>query len=376
MKTPNQSETKEKTKEIADVQTVVSVRIRPVMVPLDPPLRTASGVMASAPLVLVDVETEGGRVGHAYIFTYTPTVLPAVTRLLEDVSPLLIGERLAPKAMMSKLRSRFVLLGTPGLMDMALAGLDMALWDAHARVSGQSLVRCLGGEPKALKAYASFGMDGLERAVDVAAKSVEAGFGAIKIKIGYPTLGEDLKVVRSVRQVIGPDIDLMVDYNQALSIPEAIRRGHALDDEGLTWIEEPTACDDLDGHAQIAAALKTPLQLGENSWGAKGMMKMILRHASDLAMPDLMKIGGVTGWLDAVSICEAWGIPVSNHFYQEMSAQLLALSPVAQYLEYFGVADGVLATPSVPLNGFLTPSDEPGGGVDWDEDAVSRFAFE
>src|ERR1700692_3281800 len=98
MKTSHQSEAKE----IADIQTVVSVRIRPVMVPLDPPLRTASGVMASAPLVLVDVETEGGHVGHAYIFTYTPTVLPAVTRLLEDVSLLLIGERLAPKAMMSK----------------------------------------------------------------------------------------------------------------------------------------------------------------------------------------------------------------------------------------------------------------------------------
>ncbi|WP_341318736.1 enolase C-terminal domain-like protein [Paraburkholderia sp. IMGN_8] len=372
MKISNWSETNEK----ANVPEVASVRIRPVMVPLDPPLRTASGVMASAPLVLVDIGTEGGCVGHAYIFTYTPTVLPAVTRLLEDVSRLLIGEPLAPKAIMRKLRSRFVLLGTPGLMDMALAALDMAMWDAHARASGQSLVRLLGGEPRPIKAYASFGMDGLERALDVAASSVEVGFRAIKIKIGYPTLKEDLDVIRNVRRVIGLDIDLMVDYNQALSVPEAIRRGHALDGEGLTWIEEPTACDDLDGHAQIASALRTPLQLGENSWGAKGMMTMISRRASDLAMPDLMKIGGVTGWLDAVSICEAWGVPVSNHFYQEMSAHLLALSPVAQYLEYFGLADAVLAAPSVSIKGYVTPSDNPGGDVGWNEDAVFRFTPE
>lgn len=357
-----------------DANSVVErMHVRPVMVPLDPPLRTASGVMASAPLALVDVATAHGVVGHAYVFAYSPVLLPALVRLLEDVAKLMPGEHLAPRALMRKLRSRFVLPGTAGLLDMALAGLDMALWDAHARVAGQSLIHLLGGEPRPVKAYASFGMDGRARAIEAASKSADAGFRAIKIKIGYPTLAEDLDVVRGVRTAIGPDIELMVDYNQALSVPEAIRRGHALDGEGLAWIEEPTLCDDLDGHAQIAAALKTSLQLGENSWGPRGVQAMIARRASDLAMPDLMKVGGIGGWLDAVAVCEANGVPVSNHFYQEMSAHLLALTPAAHYLEYFGLADAVLENPSVVVDGCVTPSDEPGGGVTWNEEAVARY---
>ncbi|TDV15800.1 mandelate racemase [Paraburkholderia caballeronis] len=357
------------------ISVVESVNVRPVMVPLEPPLRTASGVMASAPLALVDVVTAHGVAGHAYVFAYNPILLPALARLLDDVSKLLPGQPLAPRALMRKLRSRFVLPGTAGLLDMALAGLDMALWDAHARVAGQPLVRLLGGEPAAVTAYASFGMDGRERAVEAASRSVDAGFRAIKIKIGYPTLNEDLDVVRSVRAAIGPDVELMVDYNQALGVSDAIRRGHALDGEGLAWIEEPTLCDDLDGHAQIAAALKTPLQLGENSWGPRGIRTMISRHASDLAMPDLMKVGGIGGWLDAVAVCEANGVPVSNHFYQEMSAHLLALTPAAHYLEYFGLADAVLDNPSIVVDGCVTPSEEPGGGVTWNEAAVARFVL-
>lgn len=180
-------------------------------------------------------------------------------------------------------------------------------------------------------------------------------------------------MVRGVRRVIGADIDLMVDYNQALNVPEAIRRCHALDDEGLAWIEEPTLCEDLDGHARIAEAIKTPLQLGENVWGPRGMMAMLSRRASDLAMADLMKIGGVTGWLEAVSMCEAAGVPVSNHFYQEMSAHLLALSSCTHYLEYFGLADAVLARASVPLGGLVKPDDLPGSGIEWDEDAVAHY---
>jgi mandelate racemase len=159
-----------------DASVIAGVRIRPVVVPLDPLLRTASGVMAAAPLVLVDITTDKAVVGRAYVFTYTPSVLPTLARLGEAISGQLVGQPVAPKAVVDRIRKRLVLLGTAGLVDMALAGLDMALWDAHARGLGLSLVRLLGGEPKPLRAYASFGMDGLQRAVAVAATSVDADF--------------------------------------------------------------------------------------------------------------------------------------------------------------------------------------------------------
>jgi mandelate racemase len=354
--------------------TVARVSLRPVLVPLDPPLRTASGVMASAPLVLVDVETEAGVTGHAYFFTYSPTVLPAATRLASDVAKLVEGQPLRPRELMHSVRRKFVLLGTPGLLDMALAGLDMALWDAHARIAGLPLSRLLGGEPKPIKAYASFGMDGLQRAITAAEKSVASGFLAVKIKIGYPTLREDLEVVNGVLKALDDKAELMIDYNQALSVPEALRRTRALDDLGLAWIEEPVACDDLVGHSQIRSELRTLVQLGENCWGPRGMQAMIRHGASDLAMPDLMKVGGVSGWLDAAALCEAHGMPISNHFYQEASAHLLALSPCAHYLEYFGIADGVLAEPLRVEGGFALATSAPGSGITWDEGAVNKYA--
>lgn len=355
---------------------VTRVVTRPVLVPLNPPLRTASGVMAHAPLVLIDIETDAGVTGHAYIFTYTPAVLPSVARLVSDIAKLIEGSPLHPRDVMQSLRNRFVLLGTPGLLDMALAGIDMALWDVHARVAGLPLSRLLGGQPKPIKAYASFGMDGLDEAVKAAERSVEAGFAAMKIKVGYETLREDLDVVHAVLAALGSHAELMLDYNQALNVPEALRRTRALDDLGLLWIEEPVRCDDLVGHARIARELRTSIQLGENAWGPRGMLAMIRHNASDLAMPDLMKIGGVSGWLDAVAICEAHGLPVSNHFFQEASAHLLALTPMAHYLEYFGIADGVLATPLRPSKGYVSASEAPGIGVEWDEDAVRRYAIE
>jgi len=352
---------------------VTRVTARPVRVPLTPPLRTASGAMTHAPLVLIDIETDAGVTGRAYFFTYTPTVLAAATRLATEVGALLHGEALHPREAIRALRRRFVLLGTPGLLEMALAGLDMALWDAHARAAGLSLSRLLGGAPRPVKAYASFGMDGLADAVKAAERSVEAGFQAIKIKIGYATLREDLEVVRAVLDTLGSKAELMVDYNQALSVPEALRRTRALDELGLAWIEEPVLCDDLRGHAQIAREMRTPLQLGENAWGPKGMLAMIRESASDLAMPDLMKAGGVSGWLDTVALCEAHGMPVSNHFFQETSAHLLALSPMAHYLEYFGIADAVLAAPLPAHGGYVTAPDTPGSGIEWNEEAVSRY---
>jgi mandelate racemase len=330
--------------------------------------------MANAPLVLVDVHTSAGVTGHAYFFTYSPTVLPAAARLASDVATLIENQPLQPRELMQTIRRRFVLLGTPGLLDMALAGIDMALWDAHARMSGLSLSRLVGGVPKPVKAYASFGMDGLQRAVVAAEKSVEAGFPAVKIKIGYSTFREDLEVVYAVLKALDDKAELMIDYNQALNVPEALRRTRGLDDLGLAWIEEPVSCQDLVGHAQIRHELRTAIQLGENSWGAKGILEMIRQGACDLAMPDLMKVGGVTGWLDAVAICEAHGVPVSNHFYQEASAHLLAVTPAAHYLEYFGIADGVLAEPMKVKNGFAIAVDSPGSGVKWDEDAVRKYA--
>ncbi|WP_343068509.1 enolase C-terminal domain-like protein [Methylobacterium brachythecii] len=341
--------------------------------PLSSPLRTATGTMTSAPLVLVDIETEGGAIGHGYAFAYTPVVLPGLTQLLRDLLPLLEGVELAPVRIMESLRARFVLLGSRGLLDMALAAIDVALWDAHAKVLDRPLVRLLGATAKPLRAYASFGMDGQEESVRLAARAADQGFTAVKIKIGYPTLAEDVAVVRAVKRAIG-NVDLLVDYNQSLTLPEALRRCRALDGEGLGWIEEPVRYDDLRGHAQITAEIGTAIQTGENLWGPRDLGEYVRAGASDLMMPDLVKIGGVTGWLGASALCHAHGVPVSNHFFREASAHLMCATPTAHFVEYFGLADPILARTLPVQDGHVRPSEEPGLGISWNEAAIAEFA--
>ena len=162
----------------------------------------------------------------------------------------------------------------------------------------------------------------------------------------------------------------MADYNQSLCVPEAVARISALDAEGIYWIEEPTRADDLVGHAQIASTVKTAIQLGENWWGAHDMLKSITARASDYVMLDAMKIGGVTGWMRASAIAEAQGLPVSSHLFPEISAHLLANTPTAHWLEYLDIASAILQSPLHVEQGYALPSEVPGTGITWNEEAV------
>jgi mandelate racemase len=180
-------------------------------------------------------------------------------------------------------------------------------------------------------------------------------------------------VVRAVRSAVGESVDLMVDYNQVLSVPEAISRARVLDDEEIYWIEEPTRADDFAGHARISREAKTPIQLGENWWGRHDMAKSLEAQASDFAMPDLMKIGGVTGWLRAVALAEAAGAPVSSHLFVEVSAHLLAVTSTRDRLEHLDLAGPILKEPLGIEEGHAVIPDTPGNGIEWDEKSIERY---
>jgi mandelate racemase len=176
-----------------------------------------------------------------------------------------------------------------------------------------------------------------------------------------------------VRHRLPDTVALMTDYNQALTVTEAIRRGQALDGEGVYWIEEPTRHDDYAGCARIAAALKTPVQIGENFAGASAMATALAADACDYAMPDLERIGGITGWQRAAALASAVGIEMSSHIFPEVSAHLLAATPTCHWLEYVDWAAPILAEPLRIVDGLAQVPDRPGSGVAWDTDAVKRF---
>jgi mandelate racemase len=352
---------------------------RPVDVPLRRPLQTAGGLVKSAPLVLIDLQTDEGITGSSYVFCYTTIALKPVAELLRNLEDLVRGESVAPSLLGQKLLARFRLLGPQGLTGIAMAGIDMAAWDAVAKASNMPLVRLLSGEPRPIPAYNSCGLGliGPERAALEARELLDGGFRAIKIRLGYPDLETDVRAVRCVRDAVGAGILLMCDYNQCLSVPEAIRRIPALEEEvQLAWMEEPTRADDYVGHATIRQVVKTPIQIGENWWGPHDMVKAVAAGASDFAMPDATKIGGVTGWLRAASLAEAHGLPLSSHLFPEISAHLLAVSPTCDWLEYVDFANPILLEPARVEKGHVVIDETPGFGLAWDEDAVKRFLLD
>jgi mandelate racemase len=356
--------------------TLRELRVRAVLAPVKLPLQTSAGTVRQAPLVLIDLITHEGVIGRAYLLTYTPLALKPTVQLLQNLSSHLHGDALAPVAIEQKLQRTFRLLGPTGLTGAAMAGIDMAAWDALARAAGVPLVRLLGGEPRRVPAYNSNGL-GLMGAARVAAEAAELiapGFSAIKVRLGYADAKTDVEVVRAVRRAIGDGVQLMSDYNQCLSVAEALVRTNALADEGLAWIEEPTRADDHDGHAQIRAKSRVPIQIGENWWGPHDMAKSLAAGSCDLAMPDAMKIGGVTGWLRAAALAEAQGMPMSCHLFPEISAHLLAVTPTAHWLEYMDWAEAILHKPLRIEQGQAVIDEVPGTGVEWDEVKVLRHA--
>ncbi len=215
--------------------TIRKVNAHAVAAPLERPIRTAVGTIPNAPLVLIDIATEQGIYGRSYLFGYTPATLVPIVRFLETVGETLVGKPVAPVALQQEFDRRFRLLGWEGLVGMAVSGLDMAFWDALAKAAGWPLARLLGGEVAPLKAYDSYGIIDLCEDEKAIQETVARGFRGIKIKLGGGPVERDEVMVKAVRDMIGPEVALMIDFNQSLDPPEACRRIERLARYDLHW---------------------------------------------------------------------------------------------------------------------------------------------
>ena len=356
--------------------TIRGVRVRAVSVPLRRPLVAKIATFEQAPFLLIDLETDQGAAGRAYLFLYRAQAAPYVAGMLKEIAAAMRGRPVAPAADWGRVRRELTLYGHAGLATMALSGFDAACWDALARAAETPLARLLGGTLDPVPAYNSNGLGIIppaKAAREARELLAEGGFRAAKIRVGRSTLEEDLAVIRAVREAVGPDIALPCDFNQALDVMEAIRRGRAFDGENLLWIEEPIIYDDFAGAAKIAAEVATPIQIGENFHGPRDMADAIAARAADYMMPDFERIGGVTGWLRAAALAETAGIRLSSHLMPEVSAHLLAATPTAHYLEYVDWAAPILADPLEIRDGRAMLADHPGSGIDWNEKALEKL---
>ena len=357
------------------VLTLRALRCVGVEVPMTYALGTSRGTITKAPLLLIDLDTEEGVTGRTYLWCYFPAAIPAIANILEDAERVVKGDRLAPVDLWSRLAERFALIGVQGVVRMAMAGFDMAAWDALAIAAGLPLAALIGSGPKRIPAYNSCGLGLMapQRLADEAERLLAGGFRAIKLRLGYPTLKDDLAALHAVKKRVGTDVAVMVDYNQALSLAQALERGRALDGEHVYWLEEPIRHDDYAGYVTLVRELKTPIQIGENFSESSAMAAALAAGAADYVMPDLERIGGVTGWLRAAALAATSRIEMSSHLYPEVSAHLLAATPTRHFLEYVDWADKILQEPLEIADGCAVVPQRPGNGLAWDRKAVEKY---
>jgi len=358
--------------------TLKSATVRSVSVPLRRPVVSKVGLFREWPLILIDLYTKEGVIGRSYLEPYLKHSTRYIVPAIEDLVAAQTGKRLAPLDSFQANRRSLNLVGYEGVTMIAVAGLDMATWDALAKAAGLPLAAMLGGSIGAVPAYNSNGLwltDVSTLAEEASELVTEGEFAGLKLRLGRDRLADDLAAIRAVREGAGDDIKLMVDFNQGLSLGDALARCHALDDERLYWFEEPIVYNNLSGYAQLARELKTPVQIGENFYGPRAIHDALAAGACDYVMPDLMRIGGVSGWLRATPIAAVAGFQVSTHLYPEFAAHLMRVTENAHWLEWQDWANPILKEPFPVKDSCLEIPDRLGAGVEWDEVAVARYRY-
>jgi L-alanine-DL-glutamate epimerase-like enolase superfamily enzyme len=302
------------------------------------PIRDALQSLPGAGSVETLVHTDDGLIGRgdAYFGRLAggPAVLAAVIEQL--LAPLVVGrDPSLVRAIHDDLLRETEYCGAMGLALFGISCLDIALWDILGQAAGWPVHRLLGARWDRIPAYAMVGWLNYSdtQVKEICARAVEQGFRAVKIKVGYRTIEEDAQRVEIVRAAVGTETAIMVDANQSLTLPEAIRRGRAFTELDCFWFEEPLPAEDEEGYVALAAALDLPIAAGENLYGARSFAGLIARRGVDVVQSDLRRAGGVTPTLQIAAVADTFQLPYASHGGGAVNLNLLAAMPNAAWLE-------------------------------------------
>lgn len=320
--------------------------------------------------VLLELDV-GDAVGIGHAFAFERRQAESIRMMVLDLAEVLVGRQVdAVRGVWGLLWQRLNYIGHAGPPVMALSVVDTALWDLLAQRAGLPLFRLLGSMRNSLPVYATGGWltYSKEELVEEALGFAERGFRHYKMKVGNADWRTDVERVDHVLDAVGDVMALMVDANQAWTVPQAIAAGRELHQLGVTWFEEPVAMEDVDGSARVAAAVDIPLAAGESLFSRHDFLRLIECRAADVAMPDLMRSGGPGEFMQIAMLAEAHAMPVSSHAFTEVSAHLMAACPNAGLVEMIpGWADDLFDTPPRIADGEIHLEESPGLGFKFAE---------
>ena len=350
--------------------------------PADEPLANGPAAPgATRDFVALRLHTDAGLEGVGVTF-FGAAITGALKSAVDALGALTIGEDpLRVEAIAHKLRAAAGNAGPGGVFTLALAAIDIALWDIKRKALNVPVAKLAGGFRDRVPTYASgalmrtFPLDHVAKA---AAALVGKGFRQMKTQLALPgdtTPAREVERIRVLREAIGADIDLMCDINQRWDVRQAISIGRRIEEFNLFWLEDVVAADDYPGLASVTAALSTPIAAGEYVYGTVPFRHMLEARSVDIVMIDVLRAGGITQWLKIAGMAEAFNLPVVNHLYPEISVHLVAAIPNGLTVEYMPWSARLYKEVPVPVKGELAVPQKPGLGLEFDEAALRRYGI-
>ena len=326
--------------------------------------------------IFVELETDDGVQGTGYSYTIGTGGRAVLQLLRVDLLHRLIGEdALRIEAIWQKLfwATHGTVVGA--ITSLALAAIDIALWDVRGKALGQPLWLLAGGASPRVPLYDTEGgwlHLSTEDLVAGARQAIAQGWPGVKLKVGKPSPFEDLERLRAVREAVGPHVHIMVDANQSLTYPEAKRRARLFEDIDPFWFEEPLPAEDIGGHARLAASTSVPIAVGESLYSPSHFREYLASGGAGIIQPDVARIGGITPWLKTAHLAETFNVKVAPHFLMELHVSLAAAIPNALYVEYIPQLRAITTAEMAIVDGYAIAPFEPGIGIAWDREAIAR----
>lgn len=337
------------------------------------PIADATHRIAAIKFIIARLTLTDGTQGEGYLlaFHFSPQ---AIRGALADVRELALDREVsATRSFNRDCDEHFEYFGDVGLLRWARAVVDIAMWDAWARHLKVPVWQLLGSHAKRVPTYGSGGWLSYsdEELIDEVTGYVRRGFKAVKLKVGAREPGRDLARIAKVREAVGPDVQVMIDANQGFEYPAALDLAQKAKPYGIHWFEEPLHHSDFDGYQALRQNGGVAVAMGEREYDLVALRELTRRNALDLWQPDILRLGGVQGWLDSASMAQAHHLPVLPHYYKEYDVPLACTIPNAYGVESFDWVDGIVDRPVRIEDGFAYPSDEPGWGFRFKDEALS-----
>lgn len=327
---------------------------------------------------IVRLTCDDGAIGTGYTYTIGTGGSSVVALLRDHLAPRLIGRDAAEiERLWKELFFHTHATAVGAITALALAAIDTALWDLKCRRANQPLWKCAGGAKDAIPVYTTEGgwlHHSQAQIVDEAREAKAQGFAGAKLKVGKPSIAEDVRRLAAVREAVGDAFEVMVDANQAFTVSEALRRAHAYAPIGLAWFEEPLPAEDLAGHVELAAKAAMPIAVGESIYHPSHFREYLERDACSIVQVDCARIGGITPWLKVAHLAEAFNVSVCPHFLMELHVSLAGAVPNGAWVEYIPQLDAITTSRLQVRDGHALAPSAPGLGIEWDKEAIDRLA--